>query len=87
MKTIYVKDIAPSETYDLGPTTFNNRTIKRLPDEFEAIVLEYIKANPGRIIDEIAGVFKNSQKAYDAIVFLWLNDYAERDPLGRITAR
>jgi hypothetical protein len=54
----------------------------------QRLVYGYIKRNPGRTASEIAEHWDHSQKAYEAIAFLWLGLYTETDlSTSTITAR
>lgn len=67
--------------------TFNVDTIFRKPNSFEREVLAYIREHPGLLTAEIAEHFGHTQEAYDAIAFLWAQDYAKMDRQNkRITA-
>lgn len=51
-------------------------------------VLDYIKAHPGLLTEEIAARWNHIDHAYRAIAFLWMQGFANRDMVtGAITAR
>jgi len=54
----------------------------------EVSVLDYIKAHPGLKSEEIAANWGHSEAVYYALPYLYLNFYADRDPVTmKITAR